>query len=355
MKLNWEITNDYLCAHTNDFMLQNKLAMFDLDNTLITTKKGKRFPVDENDWKFRFDNVMTKLKKLSENSFSIIIVSNQSGIATGIQTIKVWTAKLNKIVEKMDLDIMVFCSIAHNKYRKPSPIFFHNFILRKKFDIDYDESFYCGDACGRNGDFSDSDLKFALNCMLKFKTPEFYFSNVKSIIPKISYPKIWDLAEESPKIDPIDKEIIIMVGFPASGKSHVSKYLNQHYNYTIINQDILKTKMKCKKFAIESMKLGKSIIIDATNPSREIRKEWINLGKLYNYTIRAIHMTTNMELSFHNNCYRNIKYGANCVPKVAYNVYKSKFDEPKKQEGLSEIIKMNFGKVGSWYYNFYLF
>lgn len=41
--------------------------------------------------------------------------------------------------------------------------------------IDMKKSFYCGDAAGRKDakhkDFSDSDLKFALNVGIEFKTP----------------------------------------------------------------------------------------------------------------------------------------------------------------------------------------
>ncbi len=66
MKLNWIKTNEYLKASTPNFKFQVKLAMFDLDSTLIVPKKGKfgrgrGFPVDENDWKFNFPNVKAKL------------------------------------------------------------------------------------------------------------------------------------------------------------------------------------------------------------------------------------------------------------------------------------------------------
>lgn len=49
-------------------------------------------------------------------------------------------------------------------------------------------SFYCGDAAGRKAtagrkkDFTDSDLKFALNVGIEFKTPENLFLGDKTKI-----------------------------------------------------------------------------------------------------------------------------------------------------------------------------
>lgn len=51
--------------------------------------------------------------------------------------------------------------------------------------VDMGTSFYCGDAAGRKGpvkDFTDSDLKFALNLKLKFYTPDQLFLDKKENI-----------------------------------------------------------------------------------------------------------------------------------------------------------------------------
>lgn len=59
-------------------------------------------------------------------------------------------------------------------------------------EVDLAESFYCGDAAGRPArgttkkDFSDSDLKFALNIGIQFKTPEQVFLNEEdNNVPKV--------------------------------------------------------------------------------------------------------------------------------------------------------------------------
>ena len=68
-------------------------------------------------------------------------------------------------------------------FRKPGVMMWKHFTaqLNNGVEVDFKESFYCGDAAGRPAtknrekDFSDSDLKFAKNTGLKFYTPESLF------------------------------------------------------------------------------------------------------------------------------------------------------------------------------------
>ncbi|CCH59762.1 hypothetical protein TBLA_0B09450 [Henningerozyma blattae CBS 6284] len=49
-------------------------------------------------------------------------------------------------------------------------------LLKNKGDVEYKWIYYCGDAGGRPNDHSDSDLQFAQNLNIEFKTPEQVFS-----------------------------------------------------------------------------------------------------------------------------------------------------------------------------------
>lgn len=360
MKLNWTKTNEYLMGKTQNFEFKEKFAIFDLDSTLVTPKigskgNGKGFPIDENDWKWQYSNTKSLLKNLDGNEYSIIIISNQGGMAKGKQTYNVWTQKLNQICENLNLNLYVFCSVDYNKYRKPYPTWMYELVPNNIFDIiDRKLSFYCGDAAGRKGDFSDTDYKFAMNCMLKFYTPEGLFLGKQDLLPDIEYPKI---TKKNVNFDftPKNKDMIIMVGYPASGKSYIAEKLKNEHGYVIINQDTLKTKQKCTKMAIKLMENNDSLVIDSTNPGITERNSWITLAKSYGYNIRVIEMTTPKEISMHNNYYRHWNKNINLIPKIAYNMFKSKYIKPRLSEEVTEILELECGTPKDPKYYFYLY
>jgi bifunctional polynucleotide phosphatase/kinase len=349
--MKWNNTQEYLYGETNKFKFKNKIASFDLDNTLIVTKSGKTFPIDENDWKFRFNNIKTKLHELKDSC--IIIISNQAGISTKKEDPERWMKKIENISKELKIEMCVFCSTGHNIYRKPYPSFFTKIFVH---DIDFENSFFCGDSAGRQYDYRDTDYKFALNCKLPFKTPELFFENKTCVIPKIIYPNTKEIKNKKIKFVPNQKEMIIMVGYPASGKSYISKYIHENFNYEIINQDELKTKAKCIKMATKLLLINKSLIIDSTNPDKKSRKEWIDLAKKYNYNIRLIKITTSLELSKHNNLYRFLKNEQKIIPDIVYRIFTSKYENPDISEGINEIITMNqVGKPNDELYNMFFY
>jgi len=316
--MEWINTNDYIIGTTNNFIFTNKCACFDLDGTLIKTKSNKKFPINKDDWIFFNNNVPQKLTDHINKNYCIIIITNQASLKNN------WTNKIENIIETLNIELKIFCSISHNKYRKPSPLFYREFIPCKK-------GFFCGDACGRPNDFSDSDYKFAINCGLPCKTPEEIFLNQKQIIPDIIYPII---NFDKFIFSPLNKEIIVMVGYPASGKSSIVDIIINKYDYKIVSQDICKTKIKMLKQFQKYIDNNYSIIIDNTNLTPEIRKQFI----VNNYNVTCILMNIDMKIIKHNNMFRCMKTNK-YIPNVVYN--KTKLVEPTLNEGFDRIIVVN--------------
>lgn len=354
--MNW-IHNDinYLCGqykNTNDIMIDKmdidthkiKFACFDLDDTLITTKSGKKFANTYDDWKFMYDNVSHKLLEMHNENYDIVIISNQAGISKQNNGISEWKHKVTDICVKLNIPVMLFAALKKNLYRKPFPTFW-NMLTNGKM-IDMKDSFYCGDACGRENDFSDTDVKFAVNCGISFKVPELIFIGVASPIPSIKYSVDFQkvLKKNTPKFIPTDREMIIMVGSPGSGKSTYVKNNIVPHNYVVINRDTLKTIPKCLKECQKYMDLSKSLVIDNTNPDKESREKFITLAIKNKYKCRCIIIDTDMCIAKHNANFRHyISDGKiDMIPDVVFNKYKKKYIYPKNEEGFSEIIVIPF-------------
>lgn len=340
-------TDKYYVITTDKFEYKPKIASFDLDDTIITPKNKKdkkdkknTFSKNSDDWKWMYDCVPDKLKELYDDDYCIIIISNQAGIEKGKIDGDDWIKKIENIIKELQIEMKVFCSIGNNEYRKPICSFYTEIVLPNIEKVSK-KSFYCGDACGREDDFSDSDYKFALNCNLKYKTPEDLFLGKKEKIPDVNYAFSFDEKKKfSLNFTPNKKEMLIMVGFQGSGKSFVSKYISEKYNYEIINRDTEKTMQKCMKKATNLIEKNKNLIIDNTNPSKECRKQWIELAKQYNYKIRILHMQTPFNICKHNNAYRCMTQKIKMISEFVYNLYKSKFETPEKDEGVEEIVKV---------------
>lgn len=143
------------------------------------------------------------------------------------------------------------------------------------------------------------------------------------------------------KID--EQEIVLLVGPPSSGKSTLCS--NLFPTYVNINMDTLNTKAKCLKAAKAALNLGKSIIVDNTNPTKKGREEYISLAKDYpNLKVRCIIMDVPKELALHLNMLRvKLTEGKRKKnPTVAYNMYYKNFEVPEQSEGITEIIRLQF-------------
>lgn len=282
---------------------------FDLDGTLITTKSGKTFPEDKDDWKLMFDNIPEKLQAIKED---IVIITNQGGKNFNIEDFK---EKILNIHEVLKVPFRIYIATKNDRYRKPCTGIYDDYISKKGKLI-----VYIGDSAGRKKDHADTDYKLSINLNISFQTPELFFLGKDEMKMKISYPVF-------PEVDNVykpTKELVILIGMPGAGKTWYCKTHIPHYER--INRDELKTKEKCLHMCAAQMTLHHKIVIDNTNPSYETRKEYIKLAKKNGYEYEIIHINTSEECCKHNMMSRSHQRKMDFISSVAYNVYKGKLD-----------------------------
>lgn len=296
----------------NNATIREKMASFDYDWTMVNPKDGKTFPTSIDDWQWMYPTVPEKIKQYYEDGYMIVVFSNQS---------KKWKCEqIEMVMKQLEVPLFVVIATEKNEY-KPNPILFDTHFGENT--INKEESFFVGDALGRKSDFSDSDKVFAENIGIKWYSPEDIFVNKTETF-------------EIPNIPlSTNPEIIIMMGYPGSGKSTIADYICTIDNYIHIAGDIYKTSSKMRKASLEYILQSKSIVFDATHSSIKKRKEFIDLGKKYNYEVKCIHITTSLDISYKRN---KSRCDEKQVPKIAYSVYKKYYEEPTEEEGFTLLV-----------------
>lgn len=199
---------------TNEYLNKsNKIVLncFDLDGTIITTKsKGRKFAISPYDWQWLNENILKKLEdiKRSKENGIVVIFTNQGSVITTSKSknqksasLTNFQTKITDVIRSLEMpDLHLYgCPKASAIECRENPLYADKNNLINPFAnnrkpnagmwsqllnylnissdlIDFDKSVFVGDAAGRPGDFSDSDIRFAEKIGLKFYTPEEYFS-----------------------------------------------------------------------------------------------------------------------------------------------------------------------------------
>ena len=139
----------------------------DLDGTLTETITGKTFPEGIWDMKFKFD-VFRQIKKMQPEY--ICVVSNQAGIGEFVSSndfnvkFKYAGTSLKEFTGVKNVYGQYCASEDKNNIRrKPNTGMLKDFIETVTPNVPKSECLMLGDASGKPGDFSDSDLKTAEN------------------------------------------------------------------------------------------------------------------------------------------------------------------------------------------------
>uniref|UniRef100_A0A182MVD1 PNK FHA domain-containing protein n=2 Tax=Anopheles culicifacies TaxID=139723 RepID=A0A182MVD1_9DIPT len=362
----WESLDDKLLHifTSAGVMASEKIAAYDMDGTLIKTKSGNVFPKSTDDWQIAFPEVPGKLKSLHRNGFKLVIFTNQAGIGKEKVRIEDFRQKIEALVRKLSVPMQVFISTGSGKYRKPRTGMWQTLCDSKNdgVPIDRARSFYVGDAAGRpelkkpikrKKDHSCADRLLAINVGISFLTPEQHFQNLPDSAwtkPEFDPKEVCSLPADEPLLSPAgalltspSQEVIVMVGFPGSGKSHFVRNHLAPKGYEVVNRDSLGSWQKCVTHMETCLKQGKSVVIDNMSPDVESRKRYVLVANRAKIPVRCFLMDVSYKHARHNNEFREMTDRSHSIiSEMVFNSYKSKFQQPTQTEGFTEIVKVKF-------------
>jgi DNA 3'-phosphatase len=315
-----------------------KVIFADLDHTLITPKGKHVFPKSIDDWKWKNDAVVPKLKDMYDKGYEIVIVSNQKKM-TGDEV----KTKATMIYNDLKIPFVFISGHSDIYYRKPQLGLWEvliEYIFKDIKYIDIPSSVFIGD--------SEADLYFARNTNIKFIHTDTYFLGIQNKefvkIESAEHPMTKWVSNDVysiPQLSSSSKHLVIMVGSPASGKSYYSQELESK-GFLRINKDTMKTDKVIEKTFNDGIKNGLNIVIDNTNPTKESRAKMISVAKKASYFVTIVWMNFPISVVEYLDNYRIAKYKNQefHVPIVGMRVYYKKLEKPTKQE-CDTLIEIN--------------
>jgi DNA 3'-phosphatase len=356
----WHTIPGCVYYKSNDFNfdpLKPRLAMFDIDYTLITPKNGKNpyslhQETDSHNYVY-LGPIFDKFKALKNKGYTIALITNQMYWNRATQEYHTKFENIQKDFEK-ELGWSPYIYIATNeKFVKPNIAIFvlfaghlsDGFVINSTYlqkttpiqGIETPNFFYCGDASGKKDSFppyrwSSVDRNYAYNISEAFNK---YFnqSNLCKYIRPISF-----FGGHTP-ITRAQQELVIMVGNPGSGKSSTSFRFKKR-GYKVCVGEIVKNKLlDCVS---ENLHKGYSVIVDSMNYSRKGRERYIKLAQELKLPVRILWFIRDGRpfntLRGYNSEKNTVYAHRKQVPDVVYNIYSKKFEEPTKEEGEIEIV-----------------
>ncbi|CAH7455824.1 Pnkp [Phodopus roborovskii] len=321
----WESLKKLLVFTASGVKPRGKVAAFDLDGTLITTRSGKVFPTSPSDWRILYPGIPKKLQELDAEGYKVLVATH---------------AGLN---------------------RKPvSGMWDHlQGQANEGVPISIGDSVFVGDAAGRPAnwapgkkkkDFSCADRLFALNIGLPFATPEEFFLKwpaagfeLPAFDPRtVSSAGPLYVPESSFLLSP-NPEVVVTVGFPGAGKS---TFVQEHLvsaGYVHVNRDTLGSWQRCVSSCQAALRQGKRVVIDNTNPDVPSRARYIQCAREAGVPCRCFSFRATLEQARHNNRFREMTDPSHApVSDMVMFSYRKQFEPPMLTEGFQEILQIPF-------------
>ena len=132
-------------------------------------------------------------------------------------------------------------------------------------------------------------------------------------------------------------ELVIFTGLPGSGKS---TYFREHFaaTHVHVSKDLMpnaRGREDRQRMQIESaLAAGRSVVVDNTNPSREVRAALIAIGRRFGARIIGYYFDADARTCIMRNRARE---GRARVPDVAIFTTRKKLQVPELNEGFDEL------------------
>ena len=180
-------------------------------------------------------------------------------------------------------------------------------------------------------------------CTYPIDWPEFNPKNLlDNIPPLLEHENIGNSQGSTPTLTLSRQEVIIMVGVQGSGKSFFAENYLAKAGYTVISNDKTGSRDKSLNLMKKALSNGKSVVVDNTHVNPEARKKFIDMTNQFAIPCRCFTMNTSPSQVRHNLIFREIAGKDHAhIGEAIINGYYSKFKPPTKEEGFTEILKIN--------------
>ena len=138
------------------------------------------------------------------------------------------------------------------------------------------------------------------------------------------------------------KEIIMLIGIPAAGKS---TFYQQRFSATHlrINRDMLKTAIRTRSLFDWCLERGQSCVLDNTNTTREVRSPWIAAANQRNIPVIGYFFQSCVEGALERNSHRQ---GMARIRDAGVRDHHARLELPRIEEGFADLYFVQLADDG---------